>query len=65
VSAISFTILGNEPATLSGVPLIDMPPPGDEAALIGVLAEILVDLCAMPVSDALALPRSLQRQEAA
>jgi hypothetical protein len=57
------TRTGSEPRTPNGVPRIDLPPAGDAAQLVSVLARILADLCARPAADTLRRP--LQRQEAA
>jgi hypothetical protein len=59
----ALTLSGDEPRTFSGVPLLEIPPAGDEAQLTSVLARILADLCARPAPETLRRP--LQRQEAA
>jgi hypothetical protein len=57
------TLSGSEPRTLGGIPLVDYPPGGDEAALVGALAQIIAELCAVNAPDALRRP--MQRLEAA
>ncbi|GEM_PF-2243980 len=55
---------GDEP-TFANIPLCNVPSAGDESALIGVLARILVDLCTRSTPETITFPRPLKRLEAA
>lgn len=52
-------------ACVAGVPLVEAPPPGDEAALVSVLARILVDLCSVEAGTVRAPAALSERAEAA